>query len=240
MVYFKKNNFSKKRKVIKKNIKAGAINKDNLFDAVEKNYVKGVKEAIADGADVNVRGGVRSHGYTPLILASERGHIDVVKELLDNKANVNRSDRLKKTSLHLASYMGHPNVVQMLINYGANIAAKDTSGKMPIHYAIEQLNEAKDDDDEDEEKKFKKIIDILENQRVKTAITLLNNEEILKNVDRRSPITKDMSVEDLMQNLTMNHGIKRKNSSKKIQSKTKRSLFSIKSKRSAGKKTRRK
>src|SRR6266702_5988082 len=67
--------------------------KDDLWAAAKKGDVKAVKELIDKGADVNA---ATPYGATALSYAADKGHLEVVKLLLANKANVNTKDTFYK------------------------------------------------------------------------------------------------------------------------------------------------
>ncbi|KAH9985686.1 hypothetical protein BJV77DRAFT_1152736 [Russula vinacea] len=73
------------------------------------------------GEDVNALSGY--HG-TPLRAASYKGHIDVVRVLLDHGANVNTIDK-KKTPLTSAYGGRHLEIVRLLLEHGADVDAWD-------------------------------------------------------------------------------------------------------------------
>ena len=75
------------------------------------------------GEDVNAWSGY--HG-TPLRAASNKGHIDVVRVLLDHGADVNTIDK-KNTPLCLAYDGGHLEIMQLLLEHGADVDAWDNS-----------------------------------------------------------------------------------------------------------------
>lgn len=81
---------------------------------------------IQNGADINVQ---TNNGYTPLMIASLNGNIDIVKTLIDNKVDVNAKSSDQQTALVLAK---NDNVVEALINAGADINVNNTKGLTPM------------------------------------------------------------------------------------------------------------
>ena len=73
------------------------------------------------GEDFNAWSGY--HG-TPLRAASNKGHIDVVRVLLDHGANVNTIDK-KNTPLCSAFDGGHLEIMRLLLEHGADVDAWD-------------------------------------------------------------------------------------------------------------------
>ncbi|KAJ8686975.1 hypothetical protein QAD02_022769 [Eretmocerus hayati] len=59
-------------------------------------------------------------GATALHVATQRGYIEVVKNLLGHKANVNAKRKDGVTAIQLAVYNSHAKIVQMLLEYGAS------------------------------------------------------------------------------------------------------------------------
>ncbi|KAJ5982561.1 hypothetical protein N7451_012661 [Penicillium sp. IBT 35674x] len=70
------------------------------------------------------------YGETPLALAAERGHCDVVKLLVKpSDVEIDSSDREGCTPLARAAAMGHADIVHILINHSAvNVNSKDCDG----------------------------------------------------------------------------------------------------------------
>ncbi|KAI5762929.1 RNASEL protein [Gulo gulo luscus] len=75
------------------------------------------------GADVNVRG---EKGKTPLILAVERGHLDLVQMLLEQEhIEIDDTDSEGKTALLLAVELKLKKIAQLLCNKGASTDCGD-------------------------------------------------------------------------------------------------------------------
>lgn len=95
--------------------------------------------------DILLRKGFDPHvcdndGNTPLQVAAEQGHEEIVRRLLqttmEKKGCVEWNDLKGLTPLHLAAYYGHQEVVECLIASGADInAAESRLGWTPLHFA---------------------------------------------------------------------------------------------------------
>ena len=73
---------------------------------------------------------------TPLVVATAKGHQDIVKLLLDHGANTEgRNGRTGARSLHEAIEVNHKEIVRLLIQKGANIESNDYQRRKPMHYA---------------------------------------------------------------------------------------------------------
>ena len=88
---------------------------------------------IEHSRDVHSRG--FGHRSTALHLASRGGHVDVVRVLLSQGADVNVQNKDKSTLLHLASRVDRVEVVRVLLEHGADMEAKDRNNFTPIESA---------------------------------------------------------------------------------------------------------
>ena len=81
----------------------------------------------------------------PLQVASLKGHLEVVKEILIHGAKPNLTYHNEKTALHMASEEGYPEIVKELLKYGANPNLKDHNGDTPLDIANKQDGEIKEE-----------------------------------------------------------------------------------------------
>ena len=89
------------------------------------------------GANINAR----SNCCTPLFLAAGEGRLDVVRYLLDERADVNARERLGNTALAEATYYGHIAVIKELLFRGADINAIGEDGTA-LDIAVKRNNPA--------------------------------------------------------------------------------------------------
>jgi ankyrin repeat protein len=70
--------------------------------------------------------------WTPLHVASQFGHLDVVKWLLDHNADVHVHDDKGDTPLHLAAIEGHLEVARILLEHNAEVNSRNNDGSTPL------------------------------------------------------------------------------------------------------------
>jgi len=89
--------------------------------------------AVEHPQDVNSRS--FQGASTPLSLASEKGHVDLARMLIDLGADVSAQTDDGWTALHLASENGHVDLARMLIDLGADVSAQTKYGTTALHWA---------------------------------------------------------------------------------------------------------
>ena len=106
----------------------------DIFAAVRRDSLSGVKRLLKAGADVNAE---NEDGTTPLHLAAESNPTPAVLEvLLKAGADVNAKDEWGWTPPHFAArYNPTPAVLEVLLKAGADPRAIDKSGWTPLHAA---------------------------------------------------------------------------------------------------------
>lgn len=84
------------------------------------------------GVDVNL---CRIDGLSPIYIASEKGDYEVVKILLDNKADTNKTWTYDISPLYIACEKGYTNIVKLLLENKAEINKCKTNETSPLYMA---------------------------------------------------------------------------------------------------------
>ena len=91
----------------------------DIHQAVERGNIEAVKQAIADGADVNEKGEVQE---TPLYHAVWNDHTEIVKLLISKGANVNTEQSARFNPLYSAAGgRAGKETIELLISNGADV-----------------------------------------------------------------------------------------------------------------------
>ncbi|MBP2664915.1 MAG: Ankyrin repeat (many copies) [Firmicutes bacterium] len=77
----------------------------------------------------------KTDGFTPLHAAAAYGQTPIVRQLLDQGADVNARDKAGQTALMMAVCNSHADVVNVLLQRGADITARDSKGNTSISMA---------------------------------------------------------------------------------------------------------
>jgi ankyrin repeat protein len=91
------------------------------------------KQAVVNIQDVE--------GVTPLYMACQQGHKDVVKMLLDKHADINIQNVNGATPLYIACHQGHKYITKMLLDKQADVNIQNFKGFTPLRIACHQGHE---------------------------------------------------------------------------------------------------
>ncbi len=105
-----------------------------LHEAVNRGDAIAIRRLLATET-VNVN--ALYQGWSALYCAAFNGHVDCVKELIANGANINdQNNFLHRTPLHAAAGEGHLACVKELAQkWTIEIDAQDSNGWTPLHWA---------------------------------------------------------------------------------------------------------
>lgn len=102
-----------------------------LHDAAASNNIEAIR-LLAPRGNINAQ---NTDGNTPLFIAVWKGHIDSIKALIEQRADINEIDDNGMTLLHHAAKYGQAEAIRFLVKPG-NVNAKDRFGRTPLHFAI--------------------------------------------------------------------------------------------------------
>ena len=100
-----------------------------LGDPVRVETLLARDPALANARDLD--------GRTPLMLALQRGHRDVLAVLLRRGADANAVTPWGDTPLHQAARWGEIALLGLLLEHGADARARDLWGKTPVERALQ-------------------------------------------------------------------------------------------------------
>jgi ankyrin repeat protein len=104
-----------------------------IHKAAYKGNLKKVKKIIErDPAQINVQD---RRGFTPLHLASGKGHTAIVEFLITHNANIELGNHMNERPLAQAAKFGHYSTVRTLLEHGAKVTCEDDFGRTPLHEA---------------------------------------------------------------------------------------------------------
>jgi Acyltransferase family/Ankyrin repeats (3 copies) len=101
-----------------------------IWEAAAAGDLSAVERLLANGADVNGRGG--KYRSTPLQRAALAGRAEVTELLIRHGADVNAVDGDRSSLLHSAALLSHEKVVWVLVQNGAEVNAANNRGETPL------------------------------------------------------------------------------------------------------------
>jgi len=84
-------------------------------------------------------------GNAPLLRAAcSEGHVNVLRYLVENGADVNALTYKNRTPLMLACLRGHLNTATFLMEHGADVNIHDNDGTTAVHYVVDNVSDSRD------------------------------------------------------------------------------------------------
>ena len=105
----------------------------DLFDAAEAGNLERVRLLLEQGVDKNQIGGLWKE--TALGVAASNGYLDIAQCLVEQGADVEKTDIDGNTPIIDASHNGHLRVVRYLLEQGANRDKATITGWTSLHHA---------------------------------------------------------------------------------------------------------
>lgn len=105
--------------------------RDALWGRAFAGDIEGVTQVLAAGADPNAGDDV---GYTPLHVAIQQKHVEVVQLLLESGADPNRADKHGNVPLWTAvqNWAHDDRILLLLLNKGADPRIANNYGRSPL------------------------------------------------------------------------------------------------------------
>ncbi len=106
----------------------------DIFEAVGNNDLDLVDKYIQNGGNINITD--EEEGKTLLMMAAKSGHLDMMKLLVNNGADLHFQNLQGATALMLACQYGQKEAVEFLINKKANLDLRDGEGSTALMIAV--------------------------------------------------------------------------------------------------------
>lgn len=104
-----------------------------IHTAAQNNQLSVVRTLVTENTKVIDEADM--DGRTALHWAASTGATDIIRYLIDQKADVDKADSSGWTALHIAVSAGHEEIVQELVGAGADVNKRNDKGLSPLHYA---------------------------------------------------------------------------------------------------------
>lgn len=124
-----------------------SVSKFTNTDAALKDAEKTFLDWLKEGNEEKVREMIRQEpellewmddiGLLPIHWAADRGHVAILRLLVEEGADINSLDLEEQTPLHYASCCGHVEAVKYLLSIGADFSRKNRDGMTPKDIAID-------------------------------------------------------------------------------------------------------
>ena len=110
------------------------VSEKSLFDAVRFSIRSEIQRIIKTGVNINAKD---NDGWTPLMIAADKGDVETVRLLIELGADVNLLNSDGETALMLTAFCNNIKTSKLLVSKGADITIKDKIGRTAYDIAYE-------------------------------------------------------------------------------------------------------
>lgn len=110
----------------------GRSGRNALMGAVVANDLELAEWLLERNAHPNL---IASDGWSPLLLAADHDHAEMVGLLARWKADLEATNDLDQTSLHVAAWQNHLDTARLLLELGIDVQYHDSDGNTALHLA---------------------------------------------------------------------------------------------------------
>jgi len=114
-----------------------AQSNDDLVKSISQGDLGGVKRALKNGANVNLK----IKDVTPLMMAAGKGSKEIIDILIENKADPSQKGEHGKTAFTVAVRRGKHAAAKTLLEKGSDINTKDDKGVTSLMWAAYEERE---------------------------------------------------------------------------------------------------
>lgn len=113
---------------------------DNIYECCKNGDLEAVKNCIKKSKDdLNKKIPAVQHG-TPLLVACDYGHIELVKFLLSKKCAIDAINDFGNSALHISCEREFFDIIKLLLSAKIEVDMKNESGQTPLHIASNRGN----------------------------------------------------------------------------------------------------
>ena len=99
---------------------------------------RGLLSVASKGMDINA---ANEHGETCLMMACEKGSVEIVRILLDEGADPNIADKNGMTPLMICCRRGQDRIIPLLLRKGVQVDQKNNDGDTALHICVRHYRE---------------------------------------------------------------------------------------------------